>query len=73
MNLYLPLPVVVGTVPLRAPPYSPFDPLSVNMEFPAMYQPPPVVEGNLQICQIKKKTNWESPEYFFHLYTYSVC
>lgn len=45
MNLYLPLPVVVGTVPLRAPPYSPFDPLSVNMEFPAMYQPPPVLEA----------------------------
>uniref|UniRef100_A0ABM0MS85 Arrestin domain-containing protein 3-like n=1 Tax=Saccoglossus kowalevskii TaxID=10224 RepID=A0ABM0MS85_SACKO len=28
MNLYLHLPIVVGTVPLRAPPYSQFDPLA---------------------------------------------
>ncbi|XP_071952910.1 arrestin domain-containing protein 3-like [Antedon mediterranea] len=29
-NLYINLPIVIGTVPLRAPPYSPIDPLAVD-------------------------------------------
>ncbi|XP_072037735.1 arrestin domain-containing protein 3-like isoform X3 [Amphiura filiformis] len=40
MNLYLHLPVVVGTVPLRAPPYTPFDPMSLGgmeLNFSAMF------------------------------------
>lgn len=49
MNLYLHLPVVIGTVPLRAPPYSPFDPLTMDMEYQGITQPPPVLEGKKDV------------------------
>ena len=48
MNLYLHLPVVVGTVPLRAPPYTPFDPMSpggMELNFTAMFGGTSLGEG----------------------------
>eukprot|EP00057_Strongylocentrotus_purpuratus_P008305 XP_011662779.1 PREDICTED: arrestin domain-containing protein 3 [Strongylocentrotus purpuratus] len=50
MNLYLHLSIVVGTVPLRAPPYTPFDVLGVGssgieVSYPGIYPSPPLSEG----------------------------
>ncbi|XP_033634739.1 arrestin domain-containing protein 3-like [Asterias rubens] len=47
MNLNLLLPVMIGTVPLRAPPYTPFDPLAVgslDLGFAEMFPSPPIAD-----------------------------
>ena len=52
MNLYLHLSIVIGTVPLRAPPYTPFDVLAVGssgveMDYSPMYSEHPSVEEGM--------------------------
>ena len=72
MNLYLHLPVVVGTVPLRAPPYTPFDPMSpggLELNFNAMFGGTSVPDGGkyfgniLVLASYKYCMLWTSDEY----------